>query len=108
MKNQVYLFFVLLAVIIASCSPIKVLSDVEEGTNFNAYKTFKLLDQKGAFPADANPINRQRLEKAIINKMKELNYQESENPDLLVTFFVKKETKQSEELLEIITMNGIM
>ena len=68
-----------------------------------------MLDQKGAFPADANPINRQRLEKAIINKMKELNYQESENPDLLVTFFVKKETKQSEEeLLEIITMNGIM
>ena len=78
--------------LLGSCSTsIAVRSDFERGTNFQAYHTYQMLKHKDGFPIGINPINRQRLERAIHNEMKALHYTEAANPDLLVAYYVSVE-----------------
>lgn len=83
------------AIIASSCVPIKVLSDYEENLNFDKYTTYKVEQNKSVFPKDANPIQHLRLEAGIKNKMKELGFIESDDPELLVRYFVKKEIHEA-------------
>lgn len=92
MKNFQIILLSLVMILLGSCSPtIAVRSDFERGTNFQAYQTYQMLKHKDGFPIGINPINRQRLERAIHNEMKALQYSEAADPDLLVAYYVSVE-----------------
>ena len=88
-------FATLTLILIVSCTPLKVVSDHEDQLDFTQYSTFRIEANKSVFPEDANPIQHERLEKEIKNKMKELGFQESDNPDLNLRYFVKKEIHET-------------
>lgn len=87
-----FLFPLLLALFVACAPSYRIFSDYERDADFSAYKTFQIIKHKDGFKVGTNPINRQRIERAIIREMKELGYQPKENPDLLVSYFVKTTT----------------
>ena len=95
MKIQKLIYFGLLTILMGSCAAVRVSSDYEKEVDFSTYKTFQLLEHESDFPVGANPINQGRLEKAIRARMIALNYQETDKPDLLITYFVKKEIQQN-------------
>ena len=94
MKYQIFLISALV-LLMSSCAAIKVMSDYNKQVNFAEYNTFQLLERKSSFPFGANPINQERLEKGIKEKMTSLNFKESENPDLYITYFVKKVLREN-------------
>ena len=90
MKFSKEILFGLTFLFFASCATTyQVTSDYERAVNFSAFKTFQILKQKNSFPAGANPINKQRIDRAILKEMNTLNFDTSTNPDLLVAWFVK-------------------
>lgn len=92
MKFQNIAFLGLVVFLFASCATAyKVSSDYEKGVDFSPYKTFKMAEQESGFPLGANPINKQRIDRAILKEMNNLGFESSESPDLLVSWFVKVE-----------------
>jgi len=78
--------------LLASCATsYLVKSDYEKGVDFSEYKTFQILKQKHGFPVGANPINKQRIDRAILKEMNTLNFDPSKDPDLLISWFIKVE-----------------
>lgn len=93
MKIQKMLLLSFVAFLFASCATTySVTSDYEKGVNFSSYKTFQILKQKKGFPVGANPINKQRIDRAILKEMNEFGFDTSKDPDLLVSWFVKVKT----------------
>jgi len=93
MKIKNTLLSALIIMILSSCgSTYRITSDYERGTNFFNYKTYQILKHKKGFPYGINPINRQRIERAIKREMDDLGYQTSHRPDLVVAYFVKERT----------------
>jgi len=82
-------------VLLSSCATtFSIVSDKESGIDFNQYKTYLVLDHDHGFPVGANPINHQRIDRAIEANMEDLGYLNQEDPDLLIAWFVKVETKR--------------
>jgi hypothetical protein len=80
----------LISFLFTACAPTyHITSDYERGVNFSAYSTYQLLQHKEEFKVGVNPINRQRIERAIRREMDVLGYRTAAYPDLLVAFFVK-------------------
>ncbi len=98
MKYIKFLFLTSLILGITSCSSIRVLSDYEKELDFSQYHSYNLAEHQSDFPIGFNPMNKSRIEKAIIVKMNDLGYQFSEDADLRVTFFVKKQTLQTSSI----------
>lgn len=90
-----WLSLILLAISITSCTPLKVVSDYQKPLNIGKYETFRIELNKSIFPENANPINGERLQESIKSKMVEMGFKESVDADLLIRFFVNKETKES-------------
>ena len=79
--------------LLSSCASVyDVYSDYERYVDLSKYKTYKVLNHNDDFPFGTNPINRQRIERSIDRELTYLGYQHSEDPDLLVSFFVKEKT----------------
>ena len=79
----------LIVILFSACSTsYYIASDYEKGTTFESYKTYKVYNHKDGFPLGANPINKQRIDRAIHNEMDALGYKTSDDPDLLVSWFV--------------------
>lgn len=90
MRNLMILSLILF--LYTACAPIyDIRSDYERGVDFRAYQTYQLLQHRDDFEVGTNPINRQRIERAIRREMDMLGYQTAQYPDLLVAFFVKTE-----------------
>ena len=90
MKVQNIFLLAFLAVLLSTCSTTyRISSDYVRGTAFSSFETFQILKHKDGFPNGANPINKQRIDKAIVNEMTALGYKTSAKPDLLVSWFVK-------------------
>ena len=77
------LFFLL------SCSTNRVISDYERGIDFTDYQTFKLLKPKKTILENTNPINYQRLKRAVLREMQYLGYQIANDPDLVVSCYIR-------------------
>lgn len=93
MKKITWSALGLLVLIGMSCAPsYRITSDYERGVNFNAFKTYQILKQNDRFDVGSNPINRQRIERAIMNEMAFLDFKVQKNPDLLVGYFIKEKT----------------
>lgn len=99
-KKLQFFIFILTLFIFSSCSSsFKVVSDYDKENDFTKYKTYNYIPQ----PFDTVtmeplvPLKRQRrIEAGIDLQLEKLGYRFSENPDFLVSFFVKitQETRQ--------------
>lgn len=94
MKPLKILILVIMGATIYSCGLVyNITSDKENDIDFGKYKTYSILNHDHGFPTGANPINHQRLDRAIEFNMQELGYEPARNADLWVAWFVKIEDK---------------
>ena len=81
----------ILALLMVSCSNIYYISDPNEGLNaslYNSYNTEESCDE------EISRLNMQRIKNAVDISMRDIGYAKSENPDVLVKYFVKSQTKE--------------
>ena len=86
------LTMLLIFVMVASCSSVKVASDYDKNVNFNDYKTFAFF-KTGIDKAEINDLDKRRLLRAIESELLAKGYTKSGNPDLLVSLFTKSREK---------------
>jgi hypothetical protein len=85
---------ILLALLAASCSPIKIVSDYDKSIDFTQYKTFEYYGWAEESDKILNRFDRERIEKAFGEEFaaRGLTYVK-ENGDLIVTLFIVVEQK---------------
>ncbi len=89
MKRSIkILSILLLALVVTSCSSVKVAADYERNTDFNEFKTFAFF-KPGIDKAEINDIDKRRILRAIESELLAKGYTKSEKPDLLVSIFTK-------------------
>lgn len=74
-----------------------ITSDQENDVDFEKYKTYSILNHDHGFPRGANPINHQRIDRAVEFNMQALGYESNRNSDLWVAWFIKVEDKTQVE-----------
>jgi len=82
-----YLFLLLIGIVAASCSPIKVTTDFDRNAEFASYKTYAFTPEAEKIPID--DLNRSRLLTAISNELTAKGFSKSDNPDVLINIYVK-------------------
>ena len=83
--------------IISCATTTRIASDYERGVNFSQYQTYQILKHKPDFSYGINPINQQRIERAIQREMMALGFKISTTPDLIVACFVKEKLIRKED-----------
>lgn len=78
----------LFAVIMTSCSTVRVASDYDQQANFNEYNTYAFF-KPGIDRADISDLDKKRILRAIEDEMAAKGFTKSEDPDLLVSIFTK-------------------
>ncbi len=93
MKIKLFKTFlpIILVIIIAGCTGIRVSTDYDRKADFLKYKTFNF--SKEVDKISLNDMNRRRLKDAITKEMEAKGFQVSATPDVLVNTFVKGRTK---------------
>jgi hypothetical protein len=76
------------AILLSSCSSVKVAADYDREANFDNYKTFAFF-KPGIDKAEINDIDKRRILKAIETELMAKGLTKSENPDMLVSIFTK-------------------
>lgn len=82
--------FVLIAVM-ASCSSTKVVTDMDKGINFTAYKTYQLKpheNKSGEKSIVMNELNEKRIIASIENQLAASGMESSESPDAYLVYGV--------------------
>lgn len=82
---------VILMIVVAGCTGIRVTTDYDRKADFGKYKSFNF--SKEVDKVKLNDLNRRRLKDDITTQMAARGYQVSTTPDLLVNVFVKGTTK---------------
>ena len=82
---------VVLMIIIAGCTEIRVSTDFDRKADFSKYKTFNF--SKEVDKVTLNDLNRRRLKDAITKEMEAKGFKSSATPDVLINAFVKGRTK---------------
>ena len=89
MKRSIkFLSLLLLALVVTSCSSVRVATDYERTTNFDEFKTFAFF-KPGIDKAEINDIDKRRILRAIETELLAKGFTKSEDPDLLVSIFTK-------------------
>jgi hypothetical protein len=89
MKRSIkFLSGLLLALVVTSCSSVRVATDYERSTNFDEFKTFAFF-KPGIDKAEINDIDKRRILRAIETELLAKGFTKSEDPDLLVSIFTK-------------------
>jgi hypothetical protein len=89
MKRSIKLLSgLLLALVVTSCSSVRVATDYERSTNFDEFKTFAFF-KPGIDKAEINDIDKRRILRAIETELLAKGFTKSEDPDLLVSIFTK-------------------
>ena len=78
----------LLALVVTSCSSVRVASDYDKNANFNDYKTFAFY-KPGIDKAEISDLDKRRILRAFESELLAKGFTKSENPDLLVSMFTK-------------------
>jgi len=78
----------LFAVVLTSCSSVKVASDYDREADFNKYGTYAFF-KPGIDKAEISDLDKKRILRAIETEMEKNGFTKSENPDLLVSIFTK-------------------
>jgi hypothetical protein len=87
-----FLPVILLALVVTSCSSVKVASDYDKNANFNTYKTFAFF-KTGIDKAEISDLDKRRVLRAIEAELMAKGFTKSENPDMLVSIFTKSREK---------------
>ncbi|WP_047547983.1 DUF4136 domain-containing protein [Psychroserpens sp. Hel_I_66] len=82
----------MLALVITSCSSVRVAADYDKQANFSEYKTFAFL-KSGVDQAEISDLDKRRILRAIETELMAQGYTKSENPDLLVSIFTKSQQR---------------
>jgi len=82
----------MLFVMLASCSSVRVASDYDKNAKFNEYKTFAFY-KPGIDKAEISDLDKRRILRAIEAEMMAKGFTKSENPDLLVSIFTKSQQR---------------
>lgn len=73
---------------LSSCTSVRVASDYDKQTDFNAYKTFAFY-KPGIDKAEISDLDKRRILRAIEAELLIKGFTKSENPDLLISIFTK-------------------
>ena len=85
---------ILIMIIAASCSTIKVSSDYDKTAGFSAYKTYTFTQE--ALNIQLDDLNKNRLINAITTELSAKGFTKAEsNPDVLIDIKLKGEQKQT-------------
>jgi hypothetical protein len=76
------------AVLLTSCSSVRVAADYDREANFDTYKTFAFF-KPGIDKAEISDLDKRRILRAIEAELMAKGYTKSENPDMLVSIFTK-------------------
>ena len=78
-----------------SCaSTYRIASDKEAGIDFTKYSSFEIINHDHGFSLGANPINKQRIERAIISELNNIGYAQKKDADLELAWFIKLDSKE--------------
>ncbi|MEG9327006.1 protein of unknown function [Salinimicrobium catena] len=78
----------LFALVLTSCSSVKVATDYDQNVNFNQYQTFAFF-KPGIDKADISDLDKKRILRAIEAELQQKGLTKSDNPDMLVSIFTK-------------------
>jgi hypothetical protein len=90
---KMFMALVFMAFALSSCTSVRVLSDYDQNTNFNTFKSYAFY-KTGIDRAQISDLDKKRILRAIESEMGARGFVKSENPDLLVSIF----TKESEQV----------
>jgi hypothetical protein len=90
MKKLIFLLFS--AILMMSCSSIKVATDYDTKVDFNQYKTFAFY-KPGIDKADISSLDKKRVLRAIELELLAQGFIKSDNPSMLVSIFTKSRRK---------------
>lgn len=82
----------MLFVLIASCSSVRVASDYDKNASFDQYKTFAFY-KPGIDESKINDLDKRRILRAVEAELLAKGFTKSETPDLLVSMFTKSREK---------------
>lgn len=83
---------IILMIVIASCTGIRVSTDFDRKADFMKYKTYNFSKEVDKIRS-LNDLNRRRLKDAISKELEAKGFKISTEPDVLVNAFVKGQTK---------------
>ena len=78
----------LLAILVTSCSSVRVASHYDREVNFNQYESYAFF-KPGIDKAEISDLDKKRILRAIETEMQRKGFTKSEDPDLLVSIFTK-------------------
>lgn len=76
------------ALVLTSCSSVRVATDYDREANFDQYKTFAFF-KPGIDKAEISDLDKRRILRAIETELLAKGYTKSEDPDMLVSMFTK-------------------
>ena len=76
------------ALVLTSCSSVRVATDYDGEANFDQYKTFAFF-KPGIDKAEISDLDKRRILRAIETELLAKGYTKSEDPDMLVSMFTK-------------------
>ncbi len=82
----------IIAVIITSCSSVRVAVDYDKEVDFKSYKTFAFF-KTGIDKAEISDLDKRRILRAIEVELLAKGYTKSENPDILVSIFTQSQQR---------------
>lgn len=89
------IYFLIIMIVAASCSSVKISSDFDSSAGFSSYKTYKFTDEAKTLPG-INDLNRNRLINAVETELAAKGFTKDEsNPDVLIDIQLKGEQKQT-------------
>jgi len=87
-------FIVGLVVMIAGCATAPEINTmVDKDADFSQYKTYGFVEDLGTDKSEYSTILTKYLKTAVTSEMEAKGYQQAENPDILVNFYVSTEDK---------------
>jgi hypothetical protein len=96
--TKLFSLFLLLLLLTGCSGALKVVSDYNGGLDFSAYHTYDFYEPDSLIdhlnlPTIVNPLNQKRIENAIDEEMEVRGYTRSDDPDILITYFLRVENK---------------
>lgn len=88
MKRIQLLFLPMIALLITSCSSVRVMTDYDTKADFNQYKTFAFY-KTGIDKATISDLDKKRIMRAIEAELLAKGMTKSATPDVLVSLFTK-------------------
>ena len=76
------------ALVLTSCSSVRVATDYDREANFDQYKTFAFF-KPGIDKAEISDLDKRRILRAIETELLAKGYTKTEDPDMLVSMFTK-------------------